>query len=228
MNKDNKNKKYNNATVALAATNTVLTSIGTITDVVNNWNNDPDKQAELIVGAISNITDSVLALLPPTPICTLVSASLKLGLTIISEGIRHTQYYDYTFIDAQNENNKYTWNGGKTVYRFWGLWKDEKRTIKDAKLLKPVQFIKPVMQNVYLYNGRIYTESEFGTLKSEIMFNEKNSISFFDDCKVYSVDEGDPNKLDSNKLFPTKESSLKYIKKHINDYIDNTITLNEQ
>ncbi|UUD36733.1 Uncharacterised protein [Mycoplasmopsis californica] len=139
---------------------------------------------EQLLKTSNQVMDFVLAI-PSGPIGTLVKIGLKFSLSIIQEGIGHTEYIDYSFIDPEQPNNKYVWNGGKTISRFWGLWKDEKLTIRDAKLLEPVKFIDAFNQTTYYYKGEKYTESEVNAIYNLIV--ENFNVSNFANEVVYSI-----------------------------------------
>lgn len=94
------------------------------------------------------------------------------------------KYYSYIF---ENEDVKYIWNGGYEQEFFFGLFNNPKRDASAMKLLKPMEIIKPNVENTYYYNGKTYdTEDQLKTVQlNDILIGKyDNDIGL---NKVYSM-----------------------------------------
>ncbi|UUD36986.1 Uncharacterised protein [Mycoplasmopsis californica] len=138
---------------------------------------DENVKAEKIVESIVKIGEAALTFVPPTPLGIVAQVGLRVIFTLSQEIVGHTEFSDYVFTDVENKNNKYRWNGGKEVIRFWGLWKESHRTIEDAQLLEPIKIINETKTDLYLYDGNVYFESQLQALKNKVITDiEKNNF----------------------------------------------------
>ncbi|MGL5521797.1 MAG: hypothetical protein ACRDAW_00815 [Metamycoplasmataceae bacterium] len=64
-----------------------------------------------------------------------------------------------------DQNNSFIWNGGQSTTMFWGLAEISSVTIKDMKLLKPQQIVKPNNKETLYFNGKKYSETNLVSLK---------------------------------------------------------------
>lgn len=82
-----------------------------------------------------------------------------------------TTKYLYTYTTASND--KFIWDGGSEERVFFNLINTGKDTTnKDMKLLPPIQFVLPQMQDCYYYDGiRYYSPDEIKRVQLQHMMN---------------------------------------------------------
>ncbi len=69
---------------------------------------------------------------------------------------KFTDYYIYTTADG----TEFIWDGGQTTSRYFGLEVKEVNSIDDMKLIEPIQFTLPQVQEFYYYNQVKYYSPE--------------------------------------------------------------------
>ncbi|MGL5438182.1 MAG: hypothetical protein ACRDA7_00355, partial [Metamycoplasmataceae bacterium] len=172
--------------------NDTLKAINVIDDILDNIKEIGEgtldtQKANLLLSKIlsSPILSSVAKAIPYMQIA-LIAIDLLKGAFIPT-----TEYSSYKF--ELDKNNSFIWNGGQSTTMFWGLAEINSVTIKDMKLLKPQQIVKPNNRETFYFNGKKYSGTNLDTLKKdqlrailngEFSTNKATVVYSFDDIST--------------------------------------------
>ncbi len=141
---------------------------------------------------------------------------------------RETIYYVYTTPDGK----EFVWDGGEIISRYLGFEIKETSTIEQMKLVKPVEYVLPQVQEFYYYNGnRYYSEDELKSTQLEYIFSNhyENDIDRFK--KKFGFDK--TNGTSSNLAYDTFEEMMNAILNDIgiqtnNEGVITSININKE
>ncbi|MGL5520326.1 MAG: hypothetical protein ACRDBR_02755, partial [Metamycoplasmataceae bacterium] len=164
------------------AANVIKNIIGNIKDIGESTLNP--QIANLLLSKIlsSPILSSVSKAIPYIQIA-LIAIDLVKGAFIpvtIPSSYKFELEQDISFI----------WNGGQNTTMFWGLLEISSKDIKDMKLLKPQQIVKPNREETLYFNGKKYSETNLVSLKIDQLRAILNGEFSNNNIKVvYSFDD---------------------------------------
>lgn len=201
-------------------------------------------KAREITKSVFEVANTIMNFLPPNPIVMGVTMALNVINIFVQESIgteRQTIYEFSSNSSSQQEN--YYWDGGLEVARFWGLLLEEKSTISDAKILKPIQIMPDVIFNGYYFNRKLYSSLESTRLNNDIAkeIYSGNIQIFSRKAKdklpkiVYSLEKSYNNqrlnKFKSNNkdlFFDSKEIAIQNLTKNNNSLLKEAYSTDEQ
>ncbi|MGL4184120.1 MAG: hypothetical protein ACRCRP_03275 [Metamycoplasmataceae bacterium] len=234
-----------NGLISLSSTNSVnnfkefFNALNSTSKAVNVIDNLLENLKEIGEGTLNpQLANLILSKILSSPILSSVAKAIpyiQIALIAIDllKGafVPTTAYSSYKF--ELDNNNSFIWNGGQSTTMFWGLAEISSVTIKDMKLLKPQQIIKPNNKDTLYFNGKKYLESNIDSLKIDQLKAILNGEFSNNNIRiVYSFDDistNDKLAIKNEKAFENLGTidDLKLIsgveKKSLANYIYNSI-----
>ncbi|ADE19657.1 hypothetical protein [Mycoplasma crocodyli] len=183
--------------------------------------NDVYNQGKNSLNVLKTVFNGILSFAPQTPYTMMFAFGLNMIFDITSQFIGTKYQTDYIFSDT-GANEVYVWDGGLSETKFWGFVNNEIKTVKDAKILKPVEISPGISNSYYLFNGKKYSKFDESILtidfKNYLTSNPEVLKEFFEDFTiVYSL-----SNTSAVEKAITFSSESEIITKDINkmDYLD--------
>lgn len=156
-----------------------------------------------------------------------VGALLSAAEFIYDAFVPKTTKYLYIYTTAANDH--FVWDGGSETRVFFNLFPNgEDKTNKDMKLLPPIQFVLPQMEDCYYYDGvRYYSPEEIKRVQLQHMMNsllndkKLNSKKHF--SYIYTFDTPPMNLTDNTLNQINGFSNIAELQNFIFDNINNSI-----
>lgn len=221
LNKEQYIKKINNAVQTAGG---VLQTAASITQLYFAVQSNDINRTLNIVKSVQGIVEGALNMFSMFPIVSIISNITNIMFSIITEIIGTKIQYDYVYSQTGNPKVQYIWDGGVTTSKFWGLSTFDNSTIKDAKLLEPIQFMPSFDTDYYYYNNKKYRDHQTKLLERklirDILENNENEdfIKSNDFQFVYSFE---PTEKGSDSLYFNNVEELS------NELVNNPEILNK-
>ncbi|ADE19880.1 hypothetical protein [Mycoplasma crocodyli] len=153
--------------------------------------NDVYNQGKNSLNVLKTVFNGILSFAPQTPYTMMFAFGLNMIFDITSQFIGTKYQTDYIFSDT-GANEVYVWDGGLSETKFWGFVNNEIKTVKDAKILKPVEISPGISNSYYLFNGKKYSDTSNKKLYHDFLkyitsYPETAKILFDDSLLVYSL-----------------------------------------
>lgn len=205
---------------ASAAQNTIRI-FGDCMNFLNTAFNDKDElnHTENVLSSLKSIVNGVFSFAPQNPYVEIFKTVINLGFELALQAIGHISKINYEFSDNEVKE-KYIWDGGLLKTQWWGIKKTNLKTIKDAKLLKPVRFMPAFYSTEYLFDGKIYHESE----KVKMYYDILNKLSKYRNIFIENLNSQNQNKykifVSPYNLSGLSENDITSTKVKNRDYFD--------
>lgn len=200
--------------------------MNSISDIINNVNNSyfDDVQDQLIAAGVMKICASICNIaseVTPPPFNVIVRA-VGIVFSFISAAIGEAEQVIYEYKVNDSANTKYYWDGGLVMNRFWGIWKDTQRSIKDLKMQSPIELINSSNSDVIYFNTETYSDDDDDMVRKNVLkYLLNNNLVSTDTNKkyswVYSI-EPNVNNVNSSNSYNNIQDLANYI-------IENNINL---
>lgn len=156
-------------------------------------------------------------------------ASLVIGAVDFLFNIFVPENTKYLYTYTTSNNDKFIWDGGSESRLFFNLARvGQDKTNKDMKLLPPIQFVLPQMEDCYYYDGvRYYSPEEIKRVQLQHMMNsllndkKLNSKKHF--SYIYTFDTPPMNLTDNTLNQINGFSNIAELQNFIFDNINNSI-----
>ena len=175
-----KEELLNKFKIAGNVLNGITNTLGSLSQLIFSVKYSGLNQTSNVIKSVHGLVNSVLGIFSSIPAVAIAQAALDVVFTIITQIIGEKTQYDYVYSQTGNPNSQYIWDGGITTSKLWGFYNKDTKTISEAKLLDPIEFMPEFSTDFYYYKGKRYQYHQSSILERNLIYNalENNDQDF--------------------------------------------------